>query len=63
MRVTRKPSSNRIMGFVSKSSSESLAVMSALSTSIFDLLSDVSFEVASRGCAADKTADVVGKSG
>lgn len=64
MSVTRKPSSKRIMGFVSKSSSESLAVISPLSTSILDLLSEVSFEVTSRGCAVDKPAAavVVGRS-
>lgn len=58
--VTKKPSSSRIIGFVSKSSSESLAVTSALSSSILDLLSEVSFEVASRG-AVDNAA-VVGRS-
>lgn len=49
------------MGFVSKSSSESLAVTSPLSGSIFDLLSEVSLEVASRGAAVANAA-VVGKS-
>lgn len=47
--VTKKPSSSLMMGLVSKSSSESLAVTSPLSISILDLLSEVSLEAEASG--------------
>jgi len=59
--VTKKPSSSLIIGLVSKSSSESLAVTSPLSTSILDLLSEVSLEVASRA-GAEEGGGITGRS-